>query len=345
MIVTMIKKRLNGGQPCAKCVQTEEMLKKRGLWHKIDHVLWAIEEDETSEGMILAQKYNVNNAPFFLVEHEGRVKVYDSGLRLAKFLKLAPDVANGFGADAIDVETAWENLAKLGEDDPQALISKALEMLGENCIIAFSGSYDAALIDMATKSQKAFSTLVLDTGRLHPETYEYIETVRKHFHIDIDVVSPQASQVESLVREKGLFSFYEDGHKECCSIRKVEPLRNKLKSFTAWITGQRRDQNPTTRGALPAVQWDSNFFQQNGSPLLKLNPLAAWDYSRLLAYVVENNVPSHPLHDSGYKSIGCAPCTRAVAENQQERQGRWWWESEEVKECGLHLKQTPKTNT
>jgi len=143
------------------------------------------------------------------------------------------------------------------------------------------------------------------------------------------------------VREKGLFSFYKDGHKECCGIRKVEPLVRALAPLRAWVTGQRRDQSPDTRAAVPVVQRDSAFSTPE-RPLVKFNPLANWTSKQVWTFIRENDVPYNALHDRGFISIGCEPCTRPTNPGQHERAGRWWWEEETKKECGLHAGNTAR---
>ena len=190
------------------------------------------------------------------------------------------------------------------------------------------------------KSGRPFSVFTLDTGRLAPETYEFIERVRKHYGIAILAAFPQPAAVEALVVKKGLFSFYEDGHGECCSIRKVEPLRRTLQNYRAWMTGQRRDQSPT-RTSVAVVETDTGNSGPRG-PLLKWNPLAFSTLSDVWAYIRENELPYNPLHDRGMVSIGCAPCTRAIRPGEHERAGRWWWEEATHRECGLHVDLSPK---
>ncbi len=223
---------------------------------------------------------------------------------------------------------------QLATQSPQEIIRYALESF-DNIAISFSGAEDVVLIDMAAKIGKRFQVFSLDTGRLHAETYQFIETIRKHYSIDIDVVMPEASKVEQLVKAKGLFSFYEDDHKECCGIRKIAPLRKQLLKVDAWITGQRRDQSPGTRADVPVIQDDKAFARPNES-LTKFNPLANWTSKQVWDYIRENNVPYNALHDQGFVSIGCEPCTRPTGPGQHEREGRWWWEEATKKECGLH---------
>jgi len=222
----------------------------------------------------------------------------------------------------------------LEQRSPQEIIACALEHY-DNISISFSGAEDVVLIDMATRIRPDVSVFSLDTGRLHGETYDFFERVREHYGITIDVRFPDAEQVQNLVREKGLFSFYRDGHKECCGIRKVVPLKRKLAELDAWITGQRRDQSMGTRVDVPVAQEDPVFAGANGR-LMKFNPLAHWTSEQVWDYIRRNDVPYNELHRHGYASIGCQPCTRPVLPNQHEREGRWWWELAEDKECGLH---------
>jgi phosphoadenosine phosphosulfate reductase len=224
--------------------------------------------------------------------------------------------------------------AELANKSPQAIIEKALSLF-DDIYISFSGAEDVVLIDMAHKIKKDIKVFSLDTGRLHPETYQFIDRVRKHYGITIDVMSPNTEALEKFTQEKGFFSFYEDGHKECCDVRKVEPLRRKLATMDAWITGQRQDQNPATRGKVPVVQEDK-FFAGPDRTLTKFNPLSNWSSTETWMYIRSYDVPFNPLHERGFVSIGCEPCTRPVLPNQHEREGRWWWEDATKKECGLH---------
>ncbi len=223
---------------------------------------------------------------------------------------------------------------ELTGETPQKILASALSHF-DNIAISFSGAEDVVLIDMAHRLKKPVKVFSLDTGRLHPETYQFIDKVRQHYGISIDVLYPDTTKIQDLVKAKGLFSFYEDGHKECCDIRKVEPLRRHLASLSAWITGQRRDQNPSTRAAVPVVQQDGAFSTPTND-LVKFNPLANWSSEDVWTYIRAFQVPYNPLHEKGFVSIGCEPCTRATLPNQHEREGRWWWEDATLKECGLH---------
>ena len=217
---------------------------------------------------------------------------------------------------------------------PQNIVALAIEHF-DNLAISFSGAEDVVLIDMAVQIRKDVPVFSLDTGRLHAETYRFIEQVREHYGIEIELLSPDTEALEKFVREKGLYSFLKDGHKECCGIRKVAPLRRKLSQLDAWITGQRKDQSPGTRNDIRVVENDLAFGSAD-SPLIKFNPLANWTSAQVWHYIRSNEVPYNELHSLGFVSIGCEPCTRTVLPNQHEREGRWWWEDETLKECGLH---------
>jgi phosphoadenosine phosphosulfate reductase len=231
----------------------------------------------------------------------------------------------------MNIETLQTELAG---KSPRVILKAALAQF-DNIAISFSGAEDVVLIDLALNIRKDIQVFCLDTGRLHPETYRYIEKVRKHYGIDIEVLSPNRELLDGFVKTKGLFSFYEDGHSECCSIRKVEPLRRKLANVDAWITGQRKDQSVDTRQAVPEVQIDSAFSTPEHT-LIKFNPLLNWTSVQVWDYIEAYQVPYNPLHQQGFISIGCEPCTRAILPNQHERVGRWWWEDAAKKECGLH---------
>lgn len=232
---------------------------------------------------------------------------------------------------AFDLATAQ---TELQGKTPRTILKTALAHF-DNIAISFSGAEDVVLIDMALQIRKDIQVFSLDTGRLHPETYRFIEQVRKHYQIDIEVLSPDRQQLDAFVKEKGLFSFYEDGHQQCCGIRKVEPLRRKLATMDAWITGQRKDQSLDTRGDIPEIQQDAGFSGPD-KKLIKFNPLLNWSSAQVWDYIEAYQVPFNELHKNGYISIGCEPCTRPVLPNQHERAGRWWWEEATKKECGLH---------
>lgn len=221
------------------------------------------------------------------------------------------------------------------QKSPQQILKLALESF-DNIAISFSGAEDVVLIDMARKTGRPFRVFTLDTARLHPETYRFLDKVRTHYGIHLEVCFPEPEALQKMVDAKGLFSFYQDTHEECCGIRKVAPLRKKLATLDAWITGQRKDQSPNTRQAIPVAQADTTF-NRPGELLAKFNPLANWTSEEVWAYIRAFDLPYNELHGKGFVSIGCEPCTRPVLPGQHEREGRWWWEEATRKECGLHL--------
>ncbi len=231
-----------------------------------------------------------------------------------------------------------EEIQALNDDlstkTPQEILAAALDKV-DNVAISFSGAEDVVLIDMASKLGKPFRVFTLDTGRLHKETYQFLEAVREKYGVSVETTFPEAEAVRKLVDEKGLFSFYKDDHKECCGVRKIGPLRKKLTTLGGWVTGQRKDQSPGTRAEIPVIQIDGAFSTETNQ-LIKFNPLASWSSAQVWDYIRSNDVPFNKLHEQGYTSIGCEPCTRPVLPNQHEREGRWWWEEATQKECGLH---------
>jgi phosphoadenosine phosphosulfate reductase len=339
--VTMVKKRLANGEACQKCLQAEELLKRRGLWERIDEVVWAVEGDAESPGMQLGRRYGVSVAPFFVVEADGAAPVvYESVLKLVqeRLAPASPERSSGGAASAgvsvsdADLEAAARDLAA---SHPSDILRFGLDRFGASLGLAFSGAEDVALIHMASQLGLPFSVFCLDTGRLHPETYRFIDEVRRRYKIEIALMAPDAPTLQGFVRQKGLFSFYEDGHGECCGIRKVEPLKRALSGLNAWATGQRRDQSPATRSAIAVVERDRSFSGRSG-PLVKLNPLAAWSSAEVWRYIRDEGVPYNALHTKGFVSIGCEPCTRPPRPGEHERAGRWWWEEATQRECGLH---------
>jgi phosphoadenosine phosphosulfate reductase len=236
---------------------------------------------------------------------------------------------------AIDATTIQAWATDYDGKRPQDILALALGQF-ENIAISFSGAEDVVLIDMAVKSGKPFRVFTLDTGRLHGETYRYLDKVRKHYGIHLEVCFPDPVQVAALVDAKGLFSFYQDGHTECCAIRKVAPLKKKLATLDAWITGQRKDQSPATRSGVPVAQID-RAFSTPGKTMVKFNPLANWSSAQVWDYIRAFELPFNELHERGFVSIGCEPCTRAIKPGEHERAGRWWWEEATKKECGLNV--------
>ncbi|THU45137.1 hypothetical protein C4D60_Mb02t14700 [Musa balbisiana] len=250
----------------------------------------------------------------------------------------AANAAVGEEATAPSAAVDYEELNKALENaSPLEIMDRALDMFGNEIAIAFSGAEDVALIEYAKLTGRPFRVFSLDTGRLNPETYRFFDAVEKHYDIHIEYTFPDAGEVQALVRSKGLFSFYEDGHQECCRVRKVRPLRRMLKGLRAWVTGQRKDQSPGTRANIPLVQVDPVFEGVDGlGSLIKWNPVADVEGKDIWNFLRTMNVPVNSLHSQGYVSIGCEPCTRPVLPGQHEREGRWWWEDATAKECGLH---------
>jgi phosphoadenosine phosphosulfate reductase len=222
---------------------------------------------------------------------------------------------------------------QLGSKSAEEIIRWAGETLGPDIKFANSfGAEDVVVMDIVARVAPNIRVFTLDTGRLNDETYEVMEATRfKYDDIPIEVMFPDTEKVEALVREKGFYSFREsvELRKECCAIRKVQPLKRALSDVSAWMTGLRRDQS-VTRTDTPAVEWDE------GNGILKLNPIIEWSNDDVWAYIKQNKISYNKLHDKGFPSIGCAPCTRAIKPGEDIRAGRWWWENPEFKECGLH---------
>jgi phosphoadenosine phosphosulfate reductase len=200
---------------------------------------------------------------------------------------------------------------------------------------SFGAPEGMVLIDMLHEIDPATRIFVLDTGRLHPATYDLIDRVRDRYDKSVEVVFPDHADVEALVREKGMNLFYEsiENRKLCCQVRKVKPMRRHLEGFDAYITGLRRDQN-LNRAATRKVEIDPG---RGG--LVKINPLADWSHDQVLEYVGTHQVPINRMHQQGFPSVGCEPCTRAVSPGEEARAGRWWWENDDLKECGLHVQE------
>ncbi|HET8948055.1 MAG TPA: phosphoadenylyl-sulfate reductase [Candidatus Polarisedimenticolia bacterium] len=203
--------------------------------------------------------------------------------------------------------------------------------------LAFASSFgaeDVVVIDLLSRLRRDVRIVTLDTGRLHEETYDVMDRVRRRYGVSIEVHAPEREAVERLGRDRGFYSFRDsiEARKECCRVRKVEPLRRALAGLAAWMTGLRRTQG-VTRGGVPKIEYDSAF------DLIKLNPIADWSEVQVWDYIREHQVPYNALHDRAFPSIGCSPCTRAVQPGEDPRAGRWWWEQPEQKECGLHAAQ------
>ncbi|MBI3324310.1 MAG: phosphoadenylyl-sulfate reductase [Candidatus Omnitrophica bacterium] len=216
----------------------------------------------------------------------------------------------------------------------EEIVKWALDTFHPKIALASSfGAEDVVLIDMLVAANPKARIFTLDTGRLNQETYDVMDKIRDKYKVTLEVFFPKHDAVEQMVRERGLNLFYQsiENRKLCCGIRKVEPLNRALATVAAWITGLRRDQ-VVTRSAVKKVDIDADH-----GGIVKINPLADWTWDQVMVYVKSRGVPYNVLHDLGYPSIGCAPCTRAIKPGEDFRAGRWWWEKPEQKECGLHV--------
>ena len=233
-------------------------------------------------------------------------------------LNITPELSASVTARTNEVEAL---LAAIAHDFSPATFANSL------------GAEDMVLTDLILKAQLPIDIFSLDTGRLPAETYELMGAVEKHYGYKLTIFFPRADEVEIYVRNQGINAFRESVtlRKACCAIRKVEPLKRALAGKRAWITGLRAQQ-AATRDGLPLSEYDA------GNGLEKFNPLAGWTEKEVWTYIRQNAVPYNALHDKFYPSIGCAPCTRAISPGEDVRAGRWWWESPESKECGLHVK-------
>lgn len=231
-----------------------------------------------------------------------------------------------------------KSIANKFESKPAPEILKwGFEKYGDKMVLASSfGAEDVVLIDMMCNINRNLTRVfTLDTGRLNQETYDLIDKIRKKYDIKVEAYFPNASDIEEMVANKGMNLMYEsvENRKLCCNLRKVEPLKRALKLFDCWITGLRREQT-ATRNKILKIEVDTL-----NNNITKLNPLADWTNDEIWKYIRENKVPYNELHDRGYPSIGCEPCTRAIKEGEDPRAGRWWWENDTHKECGLHWKE------
>lgn len=231
-----------------------------------------------------------------------------------------------------------EELKKLNNElynaSVEEILKRVLALFGNKIALSSSlGAEDQVLTDMVLKINPNARIFTLDTGRLFPETYDLIDRTAKKYKTSIEIFFPNNEMVQNMVNTKGINLFYEsvENRKLCCHIRKIEPLQRAFASLDAWICGLRASQS-VTRTDIGVVEWDSN------NNLVKVNPLAKWTEQQVWDYIKEHKVPYNVLHDKGFPSIGCQPCTRAIMQGEDVRAGRWWWENPESKECGLHKK-------
>jgi phosphoadenosine phosphosulfate reductase len=219
---------------------------------------------------------------------------------------------------------------------PEEVLKFFLQEYGGRIALSSSmGAEDQVLTHMVCAIDPKTRIFTLDTGRLFPETYDLIDATNKFFNTKIEVFFPESSSVEKMVARKGINLFYDsiESRKECCHVRKLEPLKRAFESLDVWICGLRKDQS-ITRFYSKMIEWD----EANG--LIKVNPLINWSEEQVWAYIKQYDIPYNVLHDKSFPSIGCQPCTRAVASGEDIRSGRWWWEQPEHKECGLHNRPT-----
>lgn len=224
--------------------------------------------------------------------------------------------------------------AQFKESTPEDIIRYfTQEYAGDIALSNSLSMEDQVLTDMICKISPESRIFTLDTGRLFPEAYDLIDKTKAKYSKSIEIFFPNFENVEKMVAENSANLFYESVEKRklCCQVRKIEPLRRAFKGLKVWICGLRQEQSITRYGLNP-VEWD----EANG--LIKISPLYNWSADKVREYITEHDVPYNPLCDKGYLSIGCQPCTRAVAQGEDERSGRWWWEAPETKECGLHCR-------
>lgn len=215
--------------------------------------------------------------------------------------------------------------------DLEASLKAVAERFKEKVVFSSSfGQEDMVITDVIFRNNIPIHIFTLDTGRLFQETYDLMDLIRARYGKEFKIYFPDATNVEEYVTHKGINAFYEsvENRKECCFIRKVKPLKRALSGQAVWVTGLRAEQSEN-RSSLPIWEWDEGFH------IYKFNPLVKWSYEEVLDYLRENAVPYNKLHDKGFISIGCAPCTRAIQPGEHPRDGRWWWENSK-KECGLH---------
>jgi len=231
--------------------------------------------------------------------------------------------------EKIDLTTINKNLEN---KSPLEVLSWALSTFGNKISLASSlGLEDQVLTDMCLKIDSKIRIFFLDTGRIYQETYDLLEKNMEKYQIFYDIYFPKTDSVEKMTNKFGPNSFYKsiELRRKCCEVRKVEPLKRALKGLEAWITGIRRNQS-IIRIKIQKVEWDST------NNLYKINPLADWTENQVWKYIKQNKIPYNNLHDEGYPSIGCVPCTRAILPGEDIRSGRWWWETPENRECGIH---------
>ncbi len=234
----------------------------------------------------------------------------------------------------IDLNTLKALNIQFENSDPSEILKYFISNYKNEIALASSmGAEDQVLTHLINQIDKSVKIFTLDTARLFPETYSLISRTNSHFGINIEIFFPDTKKVEEMVNHKGINLFYEsiENRKQCCNIRKIEPLKRAFNGLKVWICGLRKEQ-ALTRQNMQMIEWDAD------NNLIKINPLINWTEKYLWDFIKTNGIPYNKLHDIGFPSIGCQPCTRAIKENEDIRAGRWWWELPETKECGLHSK-------
>jgi phosphoadenosine phosphosulfate reductase len=232
--------------------------------------------------------------------------------------------------ELLDSIKNWNNA--LEGKSPESVLEFFINKFNSKIAFASSlGLEDQVITHMICRIDKSTKIFTLDTGRLFPETYSLISRTNEQYDITIKIYFPDSGDVENMVNSKGINLFYEniENRKECCRVRKIEPLKRAFEGLDAWICGLRKHQS-VTRSEVKLIEWD------NTNHLIKINPLINWTNQQVWEYIKENNIPFNILHNKGFESIGCQPCTRAIKPGEDIRAGRWWWENPEQKECGLH---------
>jgi phosphoadenosine phosphosulfate reductase len=233
-----------------------------------------------------------------------------------------------------DIDSIQNLNEQFKDSDPQKVLEYFISNYKKEIAFASSmGAEDQIITHFLSQIDKSVRIFTLDTGRLFPETYSLISRTKSHFEINIEIFFPDTANIEKMVNSKGINLFYEsiENRKLCCNIRKIEPLKRAFKGLKVWICGLRREQ-AVTRQNMQMVEWD------NENQLIKINPLINWKEDDIWNFINKQGIPYNKLHDNGFPSIGCQPCTRSISKEEDVRAGRWWWENPETKECGLHAK-------
>ena len=234
----------------------------------------------------------------------------------------------------MNIDTAAQLNERIKNKSPLEILQfVSNEFDGKIKFASSMGLEDQVITHILASHKIPVEIFTLDTGRMFYETYELIDKTQARYNLPIKIYFPDADEVEEMVNSKGINLFYQsiENRKQCCGIRKIKPLKRALKGMDAWFTGLRKEQSPT-RKDMQIIEWDES------NSLIKVNPLLLWTEKQTRDFITEHKIPYNALHDKGFPSIGCQPCTRAVMQGEDIRSGRWWWENPETKECGLHTK-------